>query len=128
MNLFAALMFSVLAQVSPPDIHPYVQAYITDDPVRADLLGLATPTGRYSISWLNLCDGLQAGQNVGIYAEASGNLVPANGYGYWVGPPNEGMMSGWRQLCLANVGARMSDIPCFTNDAGVCDAKAESDE
>src|SRR6266849_7086243 len=56
-------------------------AYTTDDPVRPDLLGLATHEGRYSIALLDGCDGITSWLNVAFYSSADGTsaeIVPKN--------------------------------------------------
>jgi hypothetical protein len=94
-----------------------VQAYTTADPIDPDRLGLATPDGRFAIRPVQGCDWLAPGQDVNTYPNRT--LPP------WL------QLSGTDAVqpgCLVRVEGRMDATPCFTDDAGLCDVAAESDE
>lgn len=90
------------------------QAYTTDDPNNPDRLGLATQTGRYSITAVDNCDWLATQQNILIWPEYR---IPP-----WlaIGPVGADLPG-----CLVKVNGRMSSVQCFQDDLGVCDVNVE---
>ena len=105
------LALVLLAQVAVPVGGQ--QAYTIDDPVDPDRLGLSTLDGLYSIVRLEGCEDLAAGLNVRVQAGAEAGEVWLEADGL---PP-----------CRVGVLARMSDLACFTDEAGVCDVRMETD-
>lgn len=93
------------------------QAYTTADPINPDRLGLATINGRYSVSLVENCDGVDVGQNILIYPNAQ---IPP----WLITSALDGMENG---ACIMLINGRMSETPCFLNFEAVCDVTAESD-
>ncbi len=116
------LVAVLLAQILNP--LESVQAYITADPINPDRLGLATPDGRYAITTAlgggcdELSPPLAVGQNILIYPNYE--MPPWLAITEVDSVPPDG--------CMVRVEGRMSATPCFTNDDGVCDIAAESDQ
>jgi hypothetical protein len=109
--------FALFAQVLNP-LMPQA-AYTTADPINEDRLGLATLSGRYSVKLGERCESIGVGQNVVIYPYY--NIPP------WLtiaSPEVHNLLD----TCQVLVYGRMSNTPCFTNEAGNCDVTAESVE
>jgi hypothetical protein len=111
--LAVALFSQVLNPLMPQS------AYTTADPINDDRLGLATVSGRYSVKLGERCESIGVGQNVVIYPYY--NIPP------WLtiaSPEVQDLLD----TCQVLVYGRMSNTPCFTNEAGDCDVAAESAE
>jgi hypothetical protein len=117
--LALAVFVLLLVHVLPADAQQLdplapVQAYTTADPNNPDRLGLATPDGRFSITPIQGCEWVVAGEDVTTYP--NWNLPP------WLSIGQDG-----EHDCVVRVEGRMDATPCFTNDAGVCDVATEFD-
>jgi hypothetical protein len=91
-----------------------VQAYTVADPVRPDAIGLATPDGYFAVSKSDNCDpAIGPDMNVELRMlvgfSTAGVLNP-------IDQPDH--------TCAVRFEQKMSDQPCFTNDAGDCDVAA----
>ena len=104
----------------PPELDR-TWAYTTADPVRPDVLGLATLDGRYAFQPSAACHSsvwsVADGQEVMLYVVA--------GRDAWIAPlTTDGHLDA---ACPIQVQARMSSVPCFVNARGVCDVGQEWD-
>jgi hypothetical protein len=82
-------------------------AYTTADPVDPSRVGLATLTGRYSITLGDGCDQVVPMQNVEVVTNSADSSATLDGD------------------CQIVLGPRMSVTPCFLNDVAMCDVAAE---
>lgn len=105
------LAVALFAQILDPQAPQ--QAYTTADPNNPDRLGLATLTGRYSITPIQDCGDITTEQNVLMWPDY--RMPP------WLSiAPLDGTLPG----CLVRVEGRMSEVSCSITD-GVCDINSE---
>jgi len=100
------LALALFAQIVTPMVPDNMLAYTTADPVDSDRFGLATQDGRYSVRLLEGCTVMPEFQNVRLGFDPNWTLV----------------LETDQWACPVEVIARMDERPCFTNDAGQCDA------
>lgn len=128
--MLAIVIAILLAQTATPTAAPILdpfmaqQVYFTADPNNADRLGLATPTGRYSIKPVEPCPELTP-----VFERINSGLPPDQTALIWpdldIPPWLRVSLPGENTACLTHVYGRMSETPCFMNTDGVCDPAEE---
>ena len=108
------VVLALLAQVEWTPV-PLGPAYLTETPVQANRLGLATVARRYSIVLGDGCTHIAPYQNVTVLAAAQHGAVLQK-----LPEDDDG-----EQPCSVLVEQRMDRTPCFINADGVCDVAAE---